>query len=90
MPSSDPKDQQRRRLDYDAVVRTTGSIAPWKISAILALNPTEAELEQAVAWVSVESDGSGLRHNSGDEPASDGRVAGIYEILISDRAESDS
>ena len=78
-----------KRLDYDAVVRIAGSIAPWKISAILALNATVEDLEEAVAWVSVEIGDSGLRHDSGREAVADGRAAGIYEILVADRAEPD-
>jgi hypothetical protein len=78
-----------RKLDYDAVLRVTGSIAPWKIAEILALNATVDELEKAVAWVSVEADDSGLHHDSGSGAAAEARVAGIYEILVADRAEVD-
>ncbi len=89
MQTGDPDSESGQRLDYEAVVRTAGSIAPWKISAILALNATVEDLEEAVAWVSVETDGSGLHHARAGEAAADGRAAGIYEILVADRAEPD-
>jgi hypothetical protein len=78
-----------RTLDYDAVVRVTGSIAPWKIAEILALNATVEELEQAVAWASVEAGDSGLHHDSAGDAVAEARVAGIYGILVADRAEVD-
>lgn len=78
------------RVDYDAVVRTLGMIEPWKISAILALGATAAELERAAAWVAVESDQSGLHHESAGGAGAEARVSGIYDILTSDRAETEA
>jgi|HigsolmetaAR202D_1030399.scaffolds.fasta_scaffold57163_2 hypothetical protein len=83
------RDRRPQELDYDAVVRTVGTIAPWKMSAILSLGATVADLEQAAAWISVETDGSGLRH----EPAgavAEARAIAIYDILTADRPETES
>jgi len=86
MPQNDADD--RRKVDYATIVGTAGSIAPWKISAILTLGATVADLEEAVAWISVEQDGSGLHHASSTDIVRDSKAAAIFEILSADRAES--
>ena len=90
MSSTDEDVARDGRLDYDAIVRTVGLIEPWKITAILALGASIEELEQAAAWVSVEDDESGLRHESAGDAATEARVAAIYEIMVSDRAEAEA
>lgn len=89
MQSSDSDTEAQRGLDYASIKQTVGTIEPWKVSAILALGATVGELEQAVAWMTVESDGSGFRHAADRDVATDSRVAGIYEVLAADRAEDE-
>lgn len=74
----------RQRLNYERVVRVAGRIAPWKISAILALNASVDDLDQAVAWASAESGSDGPRRTGGD-----GMAGSIHEILVSDQPDSD-
>ena len=87
MPSDTFDGSARRRLDYAMVKQMAGSLAPWKVSAILALGATVGELEQALAWMSVESGGSGLHHAADADLARDSRVSSIFEILAADRPE---
>lgn len=69
-------------LDYDAITRAAGEIAPWKITAILALDATVGDLERAVAWAYAEEGQTGLHHIE-----TVGKAGSIYEILISDRTD---
>ena len=89
MQSQDTDAGARRKLDYAAIKLIAGTIEPWQVTAILALDVTVGELEQAVAWMAVESEGSGLHHAADRDLATDSRVAGIYEILAAERADSD-
>ena len=59
-----------------------GDIDNTKLMAILALDPTPQEIEEAVAWI---DEGADLRPNS--EWPIKGKVADIYDILIADIEE---
>jgi hypothetical protein len=63
-------------LTHERVVEICGDITDSQASALLALGPSEEELEQAVAWAAGESD------VMGDERRPlVGAVAAAYDIL---------
>lgn len=66
------------RLTADEVRELCGDLLDWKISAILALQPSPADLEVAIGWA-----------NQQDELGQEGRPleglpARIYELLTAD------
>ncbi len=57
-----------------------GDLLDWKLKAILALNPTAAEVAAAVAWA-----------NGGDELGQEGHplagvTAQVYDLLLTDES----
>lgn len=68
-----------RRLTAQDVRAVVGEIEPSKIAAILALQPTASELEEAAVQVAGESDVMGDL----ERPLA-GRSAQIYEILTAE------
>ncbi len=72
------------RIGHDDVVRLCGDIEDWKISAILGMDATMAEFEEAVAWSLGQDDLMIDEHKS-----LSGGVAQIYEILMSDQFDND-
>ncbi len=58
-----------------------GDVDEARLEAILALRPTPAQLEEALAWAAGESDVMGDL----ERPLA-GTVAAIYDILTSDEA----
>lgn len=66
------------RITADDVRQTCGDLLDWKVSAILALQPSAADLDVAVGWA-----------NQQDELGQEGQPleglpAQIYEVLTAD------
>ncbi|MGZ3273886.1 MAG: hypothetical protein ACXU82_11485 [Caulobacteraceae bacterium] len=66
------------RLTAEQVRELCGEVLDWKVSAILALRPTAADLEVAVGWA-----------NHQDELGQEGQpleglAAQVYEVLTAD------
>ncbi|QEX20138.1 hypothetical protein FRZ61_00520 [Hypericibacter adhaerens] len=74
MPGLKPKD----------IREIVGEIDDQRVTEILALEPTAAELAEAAAWL---SDDDAQRHEAAALPA--GRVAQICEILAADEMEEE-
>ncbi len=62
--------------------RLIGDMDDTKLSAILALEPTVADIEEAIAW----TEGSADTLGNGPWPLT-GKVAEIFEILVAGLAE---
>ena len=70
---------KRDPLSHDTVVRIAGDVSDAKAIAIIACGASLDELEQAVAWASLEDDVMGKERRS-----LTGIVAELYEILTAD------
>jgi hypothetical protein len=70
-PDQDP-------LTVEGVRELCGDVLDWKVSAILALRPTEADLAVAVGWAN-QQDELGQE----DRPL-EGVAAQVYEVLTAD------
>ncbi len=71
-------------LSHETVVRIAGDVSDAKAVAIIASGASLDELEQAVAWASLEDDVMGKERR-----ALTGIVAELYEILTADEADED-
>jgi hypothetical protein len=70
---------QRHSLSASDVIRVVGEDAADRVTAILALEPTLQDLEEAMTWV--EGDGDILGKQS--HPLA-GKAAAVFEILQAD------
>ena len=75
---------KRDPLSHDTVVRIAGDVSDAKAVAIIASGASLDELEQAVAWASLEDDVMGKERRT-----LTGIVAELYEILTADEADED-
>lgn len=71
-------------LKPEDIRRIVGELDDQRITEILALEPTAAELMQAITWL---SDDDAVRHEATAMPA--GRAAQICEILAADDMEEE-
>jgi hypothetical protein len=71
------RDAGRPGLSHDDVTRLCGDIDEAKVAAILATGASLAELEEALAWATGESDVMGEARR----PVA-GAVAELYDILV--------
>jgi hypothetical protein len=76
--------QRKAVLDHDEVRRLCGDVPAWKIAAIMALEPTPEEIEEALAWSSGEDDVM-----ASERKQLTGKVAEMCEILASDDEPDD-
>jgi hypothetical protein len=77
-----PKQRSKRAIGHDQVKAIVGDIDDDRIIAILALNPTLAELEEAAVCAAGDSDVLAM---SGRPPSA--TVSEIVEILTCDEEE---
>lgn len=66
----------------DEVRRLCGDLLDWKMTAILALRPTLAEVAEAASHAYGDDSGEARR-------PLDGRAAEVYDLLMSDAAEDE-
>jgi hypothetical protein len=76
--------ERKALLDHNEVRRLCGDVPDWKIAAIMALEPTPEEVEEALAWSSGEDD---VMADARKQLT--GKVAEICEILVSDEEPDD-
>ena len=79
--SGNGRPHKSARLTIEDVRHMLGDIGSGKIAAILKLEPTQEELEEAIVWTQGET-----RTMSEADHHLTGRVAQIYEILAADEA----
>jgi len=74
-----PVRRRRVRLTREDVIHVAGELDDMKLSRILAIGASMAELEQALAWSQGETDVMGEARKR-----LTGRVAELYEILAAE------
>lgn len=74
----------KHTITADEVRHIVGNIDADKVQAILALGPTIAELEEAVAWAEGESDVMGEQ-----ERPSSPVIGAIYKLLVAELPEEE-
>jgi hypothetical protein len=80
--NSQPRNTETNPISMDELRAIAGTLDDEKVIDILNLQPTPAELEQAVIWAS----GDGDLLAQGGHPMT-GKVAEIVEILTADEDE---
>ena len=79
-PTTSPTERAKdadTRIAHDDVVRLVGDLADAKVAAIMTIDPSVEDLEEAIAWAESEDDVMGALR----KPLA-GKAARVYEILM--------